>query len=566
MDETIGVKGGHNDRRKVLINIKKKKDKELKELEKKVKRNQKYTLIKTLPIVITGAIFKELIDNKTTKKNKIEKEKDIVFEDNKVSKKDETQEIIIILKNGKKKTIEIPIKEKIVEIEEEKKNTISNKTIENKKIQEKEIVKEEKTEIEEEKEKNEIKKVEKQEEISKKEKIQEEPLKEKKLVPQKEEEKKKTSRQVSKEKQAKQKNSIINIDELNDRQKNKFQKLQARKIIDVYEKQLKDIRYELRNLIIEYNTIVDEEDKIIKSKEEEKILDKLNQIIKKIEELKEKIRIEDLDKYDDNYIYTLIEGYLGDFKDKKIIKEIKDSPLYILISEKLDEFDKRKEEFKSKIDNKKETLEINEEKLEELKEKYLKLDKFNSNINSFYQEQEKILKQMQDKIDNATTVTEKVHVQVEYINKETTSLLKRLSLLMFIPGPKGAKALITMSSIYAMMARNMIRPKTITKRYKEVTVYDYSRDIKSNIKTIEEATNDLSKSSKNIDKLISQIKEEFSDYIGVIPECDELLSNLKKVKSNIEEKEYELEKIKSKQEKELERNNAKVLSIGTYPM
>ena len=45
MDETIGVKGGHNDRRKVLINIKNKKNKELEELEKDVKRKQKYTKI-----------------------------------------------------------------------------------------------------------------------------------------------------------------------------------------------------------------------------------------------------------------------------------------------------------------------------------------------------------------------------------------------------------------------------------------------------------------------------------------------------------------------------------------
>ncbi|MBR5370281.1 MAG: hypothetical protein IK137_03140 [Bacilli bacterium] len=66
MDETIGVKGGHNDRRRTLIISKKQKEKlkkyqeekELKELEKEVKRKQKYTLIKTLPIVIVGQTIK----------------------------------------------------------------------------------------------------------------------------------------------------------------------------------------------------------------------------------------------------------------------------------------------------------------------------------------------------------------------------------------------------------------------------------------------------------------------------------------------------------------------------
>ena len=76
MDETIGVKGGHNDYKRMFTITKKQKEKlkkyqeekELKELEKEVKRKQIYTLIKTLPIVITGATFKELTTKKETKK------------------------------------------------------------------------------------------------------------------------------------------------------------------------------------------------------------------------------------------------------------------------------------------------------------------------------------------------------------------------------------------------------------------------------------------------------------------------------------------------------------------
>ena len=127
MDETIGVKGGHNDRRKVLINIKKKKDKELEELEKNVKRKQKYTLIKTLPIVIVASVFQELTSNKPKKKKKIEEEKDIVFDDNKPIKKEETKskktseskQVIIVLKNGTKQVIEVPIKSPVIKQIEE---------------------------------------------------------------------------------------------------------------------------------------------------------------------------------------------------------------------------------------------------------------------------------------------------------------------------------------------------------------------------------------------------------------------------------------------------------------
>ena len=521
MDETIGVKGGHNDRRRTLIISKKQKEKlkkyqeekELKELEKEVKRKQKYTLIKTLPIVIVGQTIKELT------KPKKQKEKFIIIEDEtKIKETPETKKVIIVLKDGTKQIIEVPITLEIEEIKEEKQEEKPIKSI-------KEIL------------------------PPKKEK---EPVKEEKqeFIP------------VPETKQ----NSSIQYEDLTERQRNKLQKLQARKIIDIYEKQLKNIRYELRNLIIEYNTLIAEEDKIIQSKEEEKILDKLNEIIKKIEELKEKIRIDNLDKYDDNYIYTLVEDYLREFKDKKIIKEIKDSPLYILISNKLDEFDKKKEIFKDEVEEKKEELKEKEADLDKLKEKYQRIDKIKNQLNDFAREQELLLKEIQDKIDKAVTIKERVEVQVEGMNIHTRMLLRRLSLMMLIPGRRGAKALSLMYAIYANMARYMVNPKTVTKKYRDVIVYDYSKDIEKSINSIEDITNDLSKANKDIDKLITKIKEDFSEYIGVNKDCDELLSNLEKVKSNFKEKEYELEQIKLKQEKELERNNAKMLKKGTYPM
>ena len=66
--------------------------------------------------------------------------------------------------------------------------------------------------------------------------------------------------------------------------------------------------------------------------------------------------------------------------------------------------------------------------------------------------------------------------------------------------------------------------------------------------------------------MVSLIKNEFGDYIGVLSECDELLHNLNKVKDNLKEKEYEMKKTKNEQEALLEQNNAKVLTIGEYPM
>ena len=45
-----------------------------------------------------------------------------------------------------------------------------------------------------------------------------------------------------------------------------------------------------------------------------------------------------------------------------------------------------------------------------------------------------------------------------------------------------------------------------------------------------------------------------------------MLSNLNKMKNNLREKEFEMKKLKRKQQKELEKNDAKVLTRGKYPV
>ena len=83
MDETIGVKGGKRDRKRTIIISKNKKkkliedleEKQLHELEKKVKKQQIYTLIKALPIVLGGGVAKTIYDTSSGKR-KTDKEEE----------------------------------------------------------------------------------------------------------------------------------------------------------------------------------------------------------------------------------------------------------------------------------------------------------------------------------------------------------------------------------------------------------------------------------------------------------------------------------------------------------
>lgn len=595
MDETIGVKGGYNDRRRMLkISREQKKKlrelqekKELRELEKKVRKQQIFTLIKTLPIAIGGGTIKTLYDVGTGKKEVDKqseyskwriKEYDADFttrakRQSDVSKQ-ETKQVTIIRKDGRKIVVEIPVEVKVLDNIPIKDHDVIYEEKLEKEIEKQQEKKEKETEeknkdkeiisVSIKEEKSEKKRKKKEVKSSEEEKISDQEIisidsksKNEKIIETKNDDKTEIIEKVSKN---------IEFDDLDDKLREKLSRLKSRKIIDEYEKQLKDIRYDLRRLVSDYNVLVKEEETAMTSRELDDILDRLNEVIVRVEKLKNRIQIDNLDKYDDNYIYTLIEDYLLEFKDKRVVSEIKDSPLYILISEKLDELDSRKDELKGKVSSKKDELAIKEEDFDLLKEKFYRVDKINKSLEEFQKEQERLLKDVQEKVANSVTESERVRVEIEAMSRQSRRLLRRLTLAMLYPGSRAARGMAIATSTYLRFARQLLAPTTVTRRYRVVEVVDYSRDIEYSIKSINDAIDLLKNSDKQIDSLIYQIKAEFGDYLGVFKEYDQLLSNLEKIKTDLHEKEYEMEKVKRAQERELEKNNAKVLTRGEFPM
>ncbi len=550
MDETIGIKGGHQDTiRTMRIDREQKRkleeyqeEQEIKKLEQEVKKKQRMVLIKALPIAIAGGVVQTLYDTASGRKriDKNEeyskwriKEYDADFTTKTRGEKSKTKEKIVILPDGRKVTIVIPVVEEKtpedkLETEEEKKVEEKNHPL-NQPAFPKPIIVFPQLVIERvaEKKENEV--------------VEDVTL------------------------PSEEKKSELE-DTLSPQSKETIQKLKSRKIIDEYERQLKDIRFDLRNLIIDYNILVDESEKIHFSKEAEKLLDRLSDVIRKIETLKEKIQINHLEDFDDNYIYTLIENYLSEFHEGKMVKEMKDSPLYVLISQKIDEITEKKEVFKGEVEHKKKEYEERESRFDELKDKYVKFDKFNQELADFQREQELLVKEVAEKVRKAVTVEEKVEVQVQAMNRQSRRLLRLLSIGLLLPGNRAAKKMAASTAAYAYFVRNIINPPTTTKKYQVVTVSDYSRDIEHSIDAIDNANYLLQKTDKQIDQIIREIKNDFQDYLGVLPECDELLANLERIKRDLHEKEYEMDKTKQQQERLLEMNNAKVLTRGEYPM
>ena len=561
MNEAIGSKGTGNDLLKTKRIIKKKKvDKEIEELEKEVKKKQKYTLIKTVPLIVGITTFEALYDTSKvkSKKDEAKKKEEIQVEqkqeEKEIPKVKEEKQPIVKKEEPKKEKVVITIDGEEIVVYVEKKNIEikepPKEELKEYEIDEKEEVKEESKGIEQEEKEEEKQEVKKE--------IKEEAIKEKQedILDVVEDAKGIELQDLTKEE----------FSDLSPENLELLDKLKSRRIIDYYEEKLKDIRFELRNIEYEYNILAEEHEEAIKSEELEVILDRLTEVIAKIEELKDKIKIENLDLYDENYIFYLIQESLEYFKTGTIIDDIKDSKLYILISEKLDELDKKKDDLEKEVEYKKEKLELKEEEFEELKERFSSIDKINNDLLLFQYEQEKLLDEIRVKINESTTEKERVETEIVGMTKQSKRLLNLLSLQMLLPGPRNAKRVAAASAAYLYFVNNVLKPNTRTRRYKIISVKDYSDSILDSIEKIDEASLLLDKTSIQIDKMIKEIKEKYSDYLDAIPECREMLSNLNKIKEEVKEKEYEMKKLKQQQELEYERNNAKVKTIGEYPV
>lgn len=516
MNENIGAKGGTNDRRKTLIIKTNQKQQELKQLEKSVEKKQLMTLFTAVPLVISGVVLKPLLNIETK-----EQESRLILPK---SSEEDTKKERYIYQNDDNEMVEIEFTTK----------KYQGKTIYSIHAEEKDVLAKETGNF---KVKNSI------DDKNNKE----QPTKIKVLKVEQNSIPILTTDEVNEEKE------ILIVSETQE-----LEKLKSKKIITEYEKMLKDVRSELRNVIFDYNVITKETNEVYSKKDSEQLVERLNLIIKKIEELKERIKITDFDKYDDNYLYVLIEEYLEEFKEKKLIEEIKDSTLYVSIASKLEELNEKKDKLKEAIETRKEKLEIDEKSFENLREKYTDFEQMNHKLLKFQNDQDALLKELDIKLKEATTVQEQAEYKIATTTKQSNNLLKAIALQMMIPGARSAKSLVAMTALSLHFIRSMFNQNLNKRKYKTIKVSDYSKEIEKSISSIDDITELLGKTTREIDRTINDFKKEYKEYFGIIKECDELLENLEQVKDEIKEKEFELNKIKEVQEKNLERNNAKV--------
>lgn len=344
--------------------------------------------------------------------------------------------------------------------------------------------------------------------------------------------------------------------------------------LDEIEIMLKRNWHELENIRYELNIIKEQEEKETDTKEVEILLERLEKLIKKLEEIKKDFYNKNFKEIykshnSDAYIMHLINEYKdaikNDDRSNASILQIKQIEEYINIIDEIIDIEKETDKLNYTLEDKKEEYNIRDDEFEDLKDSYYDIEKEEKFITSFLKEQDYILKEIDEKVKNSTTITKTVEYKSELVINYT-KLLKATLLLatanMFPPTRKGnaLRAGLMVSSVFNFA--NVVSPriredKTITK----VRYIDYSDVIHNQMDSLNNITSSIKQAIEIIKVLKSDFAKEFSEYTKVIPEFNNMMLKLDDIEKELIIKNDIIKDYNQRLDETLSKNNVKVKSL-----
>ena len=337
-----------------------------------------------------------------------------------------------------------------------------------------------------------------------------------------------------------------------------LEKYKQSRIVGLYEDKFKEIRLDLKNLTYEYALIEEKYEHVKEKSDVDEILKRLDLLIDKLKELKTKLDIPNSDKYENNYIYQLVEEYVNEFDNNKAVSSIKSSDLYIDISKKIKELEQEKEYLKQKTLKKKQMLAIDEEKMKRIKKEKERIAQSNEKIKEFTKEADKELNEINKKIDDVVQINKEIVTKLSQANNISNKLLILIGAEMMIPTASSAKQVAVATTVGLYAINKIFRKNKYQKMIKnEISTVDYSKEIESSLTSISNTISKLDDNLSDIDKLIFMLQNDYNEYTNN-DNFNSLLSNLYSIKNNLEEKKDNLIKIQNAEEMNLNKNRNKI--------
>lgn len=322
----------------------------------------------------------------------------------------------------------------------------------------------------------------------------------------------------------------------------KYENIANKKILIEYENKLKDIKNDLRKITYEFSLLtlpkIEDENK----EDVEELFSKINLVIRKISNLEDKITFNN-SYLEDNYLDYVVEKYLDEFKIGKQVTEIKDSSLYILISEKINQLEMAKETLKDRVNIEK--LKLLPEEIINMKSEYYNFNNINNELLKIQYEQDSLLRELMGNTNNIT-IADRTKEEIKYLSIESSIILKKLKKINLVPGVRSGKAIAFLSATMLLSIKKVKYQKHKNINYKVITINDYDKNLETDIDKIYSTRKLLTKTSTRLKMFITYLNNNFSQYIKYSDDAKELLDNLYAIKDIVDEKEYEIGKLEEK--------------------
>lgn len=322
----------------------------------------------------------------------------------------------------------------------------------------------------------------------------------------------------------------------------KYENIANKKILIEYENKLKDIKNDLRKITYEFSLLtlpkIEDENK----EDVEELFSKINLVIRKISNLENKITFNN-SYLEDNYLDYVVEKYLDEFKIGKQVTEIKDSPLYILISEKINQLEIAKETLKDRVNIEK--LKLLPEEIINMKSEYYNFNNINNELLKIQYEQDSLLRELMGNTNNIT-IADRTKEEIKYLSIESSIILKKLKKINLVPGVRSGKAIAFLSATMLLSIKKVKYQRHKNINYKVITINDYDKNLETDIDKIYSTRKLLMKTSTRLKMFITYLNNNFSQYIKYSDDAKELLDNLYAIKDIVDEKEYEIGKLEEK--------------------
>ncbi len=327
---------------------------------------------------------------------------------------------------------------------------------------------------------------------------------------------------------------------------------------------LQDIKYQLEvlNREQEDEVLVDKLEKIQKKLEE--LIKRFNEIKRKYEKSYNQITISDLENIENlgisitDYLINCNGSIDGHVTEIKGIKEIED---FIDIINNIVVIDKEKDDIENNITNKIEDYGIRDEEFIKLQDQYADIEGINELVSQYNIEIADYIKNIKAKLDNNVEITKTIERTTKIVpdlNKFIQATILMTAAPMIPPTPLGYVFKATMYASAVNLLAHTLTPQTEEKEIKHTTVTDYATDIINGTNDIKTAIQSIDTAFDEINYIKNDFDKYFAEFQGKIPEYEELMKNILAIEKELTREHAIALEYSDKMNKALEENNNKI--------